>query len=290
MSSCLIRMSGNGLIMDSLYASKVAEELDFDQVDMLVNYSQVVTLLRNSPYIDRVFWSKHMVEDFKAYDKIIDLSDPHFAMTPVREYMTMAGIPAEHHSDGFNIYISEEVETYARNVFSEMRSKTGDKPIVGIQESWITKSFIYTEEDYEARQRAQEADFAEKAPLERIMTTMSNDAHLIMLGKPANVRQWEQEAADPLTFECQVAFTGECDYVIGHAGTFTTIAASLGVPTIVDTSSSWLMYGPNGVRSTLMDGPKHYPSHMFDTPSVEVGPYLTPDDLQQTIAETIFKG
>ena len=142
-----------GYLGDHLFASSIAkkllEEKQFDMVDYVVGFPQVIPLLKLNAFIHEVFYEgiptpSPRVLFNNGYDKIIQLGPLSFVEPPCVEFQKLAGI--RNPTPDFQVYTDSTVDEMVKDHFKTIT----DVPIVAVMSNWEPKTFRFTKEQYEA--------------------------------------------------------------------------------------------------------------------------------------------
>lgn len=274
------------VIFSTSIADRIKEENPDHDIDYAMRWPQLVALLRNNPNIRKAYWSFNMIRELDEYDEIIKLNKITKEVTPPRQYQTEAGIRDP--NDKYKVYISEEADEYAYLMTKEMRRING-KRIIGVQNNWIERAFLYTKEQYERGENKKDIGYGDgKRDLDRVLLTLHDTFNLIPLGMPPGTSQTAPEASNPIFLEAHCAVMKHCDYVIGAEGGIINMAAGVGAKTIVDMSACWMLYGPNGLHVKL-DQPMLGPDFYFpDEGHIHLDPYITDDELIEAVKDIVL--
>ena len=288
-----------GFFGDIMFASSLAKKLkrSYDQVDYVIGFPQIRTLMDNNPYIDTVYLSipagpyAQVAPDFaKQYDQVIQLGALNYQVTPCEEYQHQAGI--EDVDPAYKIYTLPHYDETAKHYVDQLKQEH-NKPVVAIMSNWQPKTYIYTPEQYEAGIDVPGLGYGgSHRNIQSIVTILNNHFTLVPVGM-ANASQHEtvmvqDNDSKSLTFEASLIKA--CDAFIGTEGGLANLAAGVGCRTILTGDFIHQLYGPNGCIKKIANpqlGPdKYFPKvgHLM------INPYYTDKQVAETIIESVKNG
>ena len=125
-----------GFFGDIMFATSLAETLStqYTYVDYLIGFPQMKQLVSNNPFINQVFVSNipgpKPILELHGYDRIIELGELHYEITPCEEYQKQAGF--KNISKSYQIYTAPEYDVIAEKYINDIREETG-KPVAYIR-------------------------------------------------------------------------------------------------------------------------------------------------------------
>ncbi len=294
-TKCLIVTCG--FFGDIIFASSIAEKLkdNYDEIDYLIGFPQMYRLMKNNPYINDVFISTtpgpypiFNINQTK-YDTIIKLDKLNYIITPCEEFQQQAGI--KNISSEYVVYTTPEYDTIAKNLISELR-ETHNKPVIGIMSNWQPKTYLFTEEQYQAGIDVPNLGYGgSHRNIQQIVTELNKYFTLIPIGVGDLSQQQTINIADDdvksLLFEASIL--KYCDAFVGTEGGLANLAAGVGCKTILTGDFIHQLYGWNGVLKKIQD-PKLGPNKYFPNfGHIMINPYYNDNEVIYTIIESLNK-
>ena len=291
-TNCLVVT--NGFFGDIMFASSLAEKLPYDNVDYLIGFPQMQTLIRNNPFIREVYVGVPVGpnpvanSEFAArYDRVIQLPTLNYQVTPCEEYQQFAGI--ENATADYTIYTIPEYDVVAEAVTREYRERYG-KPVIGVMSNWQEKTYIFTLEQYEAGVDVPGFGYGGKhRDIPAIVAELEQHFTILSIGvgplKQHQTAGMPDDDTKSLTFEASLL--KYCDAFVGTEGGLANLAAGVGCRVILTGDFIHQLYGPNGCIKKI-DTPKLGPDKYF--PKVghfQINPYYTDKQVTATIIESI---
>jgi hypothetical protein len=283
-----------GYLGDHLFASSIAkkliEEQQFDTVDYVVGFPQVIPLLNLNPYISNVFFDGNItpfpVTNRTGYAKVIQLGPLSFVEPPCVEFQKVAGVRTP--SPDFTVYTDPVIDEHIRCEFEN----TTELPVVAIMGNWEPKTFRFTKEQYErgidVPNKGYGGSWRNTAfIIDRIKERFPN----IEVGAPSNVTQFQTATALPTTTRSlleEASILKHCDFFIGAEGGLANLAAGVGCKTILTSDFVHQLYGWNGVIRKIPE-PKLGPRYYFTDGHIDLDPYLTDEEVVQEIITIITR-
>jgi hypothetical protein len=283
----------HGYLGDHIFASSIAkklkEENQFDVVDYVVGFPQVIPFLELDPYIDQVMFFGQVTPTPRAlagYDKTIQLGPLSFIEPPCVEFQKLADV--QNPTPDFIVHTDKDIDRETTERFATVRS-TGT-PIIAIMDNWQPKAFGFTREEYNAGVNVPYLGYGGRLRnIPMIVSALQERFVTIMVGAPEGVTQFDTasgkyHAQRSLLEEASVL--RQCDYFVGAEGGLANIAAGVGCKTILTSDFVWQLYGANGVIRKI-DEPKLGPRYYFPSGHIDLDPYLTDDEVAATLISLI---
>ena len=149
-SKCLVITCG--FFGDIVFASSLADKLQYSEVEYLIGFPQMQKLLQNNPNISKVHVSQipgpfpvHYGIDLTQYERVITLKPLNYNTTPCEEYQQFAGIGNA--TSDYKVYTESEFDRVAYDLCRDFRETT-NKPVVAVLSNWEEKTYKFTEEQY----------------------------------------------------------------------------------------------------------------------------------------------
>lgn len=278
-----------GFIGDNIFASSIAKKLKEKhgndcQVDFQISILAPFELMFNNPYIDDVYYSEC---DESVYNVIHQLKPINRKSTPIEQFQIQCGI--ENVDTGYNVYTNKSTDKLVKDAFSSYKNQKNI--LVAVQTNWEEKSFLFTEEEYNAGIDVPNLGYGGKRRnINHILETLNKNDNLLLVpvGKPNGFDQKTSEitAVSELTLTASVI--KNCDYFIGAEGGLSNIAAGLGIKTIITGDFVHQLYGWNGVIEKNEE-PKLGPKFYFpEFGHVTLNPYISDDEVIEEIKKLIL--
>lgn len=278
-----------GFIGDNIFASSIAKKLKEKygndcQVDFQISILAPFELMFNNPYIDDVYYSEC---DESVYNVIHQLKPINRKSTPIEQFQIQCGI--ENVDTGYNVYTNKSTDKLVKDAFSSYKNEKNI--LVAVQTNWEEKSFLFTEEEYNAGIDVPNLGYGGKRRnINHILETLNKNDNLLLIpvGKPNGFDQKTSEitAVSELTLTASVI--KNCDYFIGAEGGLSNIAAGLGIKTIITGDFVHQLYGWNGVIEKNEE-PKLGPKFYFpEFGHVTLNPYISDDEVIEEIKKLIL--
>jgi hypothetical protein len=281
-----------GYLGDHLFASSIAkkllEEKQFDMVDYVVGFPQVIPLLKLNPFIHEVFYEgiptpSPRVLFNNGYDKIIQLGPLSFVEPPCVEFQKLAGI--RNPTPDFQVYTDSTVDEMVKDHFKTIT----DVPIVAVMSNWEPKTFRFTKEQYEAGIDVPNKGYGGSwRNIKYIVEQLEKHFVLVWVGAPANVTQFETVVETPQTRTLlgEASILKHCDFFVGAEGGMANLAFGVGCKTILTSDFVHQLYGWNGVIRKIPE-PKLGPRFYFPTGHIDLDPYLTDEEVATQMIDII---
>ena len=278
-----------GFIGDNIFASSIAKKLKEKhgndcQVDFQISILAPFELMFNNPYIDDVYYSEC---DESVYNVIHQLKPINRKSTPIEQFQIQCGI--ENVDTDYNVYTNKSTDKLVKDAFSSYKNEKNI--LVAVQTNWEEKSFLFTEEEYNAGIDVPNLGYGGKRRnINHILETLNKNDNLLLVpvGKPNGFDQKTSEitAVSELTLTASVI--KNCDYFIGAEGGLSNIAAGLGIKTIITGDFVHQLYGWNGVIEKNEE-PKLGPKFYFpEFGHVTLNPYISDDEVIEEIKKLIL--
>jgi hypothetical protein len=286
-----------GFFGDIMFASSLAKKLkaDYDNIDYVIGFPQIKTLLQNNPYVNDVYVSipygptAQVTTDFaNQYDRVIQLRSLNYLVTPCEEYQQQAEI--DNTSSEYEIHTIPEYDEIATNYVNQLKTEHG-KPVVTIMANWQSKTYIFTPEQYDAGIDVPGLGYGgQHRNIPEIIDKLSKHFTLIPVGMPAASQYETISISDnntkSLTFEASIL--KHCDAFIGTEGGLANLAAGVGCRTILTGDFIHQLYGPNGCIKKIKF-PQLGPDKYFKTVGhLMMNPYYTDSEVIEQIIESLL--
>lgn len=245
-----------GYLGDHLFASSIAkklkEERQFDVVDYVVGFPQVIPLLELNPYIDHVHFSGQVTPQPTVpvgctnYDRVIQLGPLSFAVPPCVEVQQIAGV--QNPTPDFIVYTDPLLDAEAAEQFAEV--KVAGTPIIAIMNNWQPKAFGFTRVEYDAGVNVPYLGYGGRLRnIPMIVDALKERFVTIMVGAPDGVTQFDTAMGTFIpqrTLLEEASVLKQCTYFVGQEGGLYNIAAGVNCKTIIGAEFLAQLYGPNG--------------------------------------------
>lgn len=286
-----------GYFGDIAFASSIAKKLklenQFEQVDYLIGFPQMETLMNNNPYIDKVYVSDFPNSvpikniDFSKYDKVINLSPLSFEIPPSTEFQITAGV--KNPDSQYEIFTNAEYDSIAMSAIEDLRSN--GKKVIAVMSNWEPKTYIFTEQQYIDGIDVPNLGYGGKhRDIKYITSELEKEYNVVYVGYPQEYNQTvtskvEDNDQKSILFECSIM--KYCDAFIGTEGGLCNLAAGVGTRTIITGDFVHQLYGWNGVLKKIKQ-PKLGPIHYFlNSNHVELNSYISDKEVVRQIIEHI---
>jgi len=289
----------HGFFGDITFASSIAERLKyenkFDQIDYLIGFPQMKSLLENNPHIYNVFVSRTPtpLPDLSSidlvYDKIITLPALSFLETPTIEYQKFAGV--KNPKSEYRLYTNGTYDLYAKETLDTQFRNVNDKKIIAVLKTWEEKSYLFTQEEYDKGIDVPNLGYGGKhRNINYIVDKLNELYNIIYVGFPMQVSQHDSAIVEDDYME-SIIYTASilknCDAFVGTEGGLCNIAAGVGTKTIITGDFVHQLYGANGVIRKIKE-PKLGPKYYFpDSNHVTLNPFLTDDEVFNEIVNNL---
>lgn len=289
-----------GFIGDILFASSIAQKLHEQyenvKVDYCIGFPQPYKLLKNNPYINEVFLSKHkgpkvtLLEDeidLSKYDLIQELCDLDLNQPPTTFWQKHCGISSP--TSEFKVYtdhvLDKSVE-YELNLLNSDNNK-----IIGYPVNWEKSTIKYTKDEYENKlydvEKIMTRTYNNTRDINYIIDELSKNFILIPLGYDHKTSQYYTALDSTSTYTNTASIIKNCDLIIGPEGGLTNLAAGVGTKCIITTDFMHILYGPKGIIKQI-DDVKLGPKNLFPNgPHVNLDPFITDDEIINFIKNSI---
>jgi hypothetical protein len=278
-----------GYFGDIIFASSLAKKLSYNQIDYLIGFPQVQRLLQNNPYINKVYTSDYPGPipvcsniNYDEYTRVISLQALNFNVTPCEEFQYFAGI--ENPSPEYEVYTQPEFDNIAQELCSNLK-KTHNKPVVAILSNWESKTYKFSQEQYEKGIDVPNLGYGgAHRDINFIIKNLEPYLTMIPVGM-GNLNQVQtlnvsDENIKSLLFEASLI--KYCDAFIGTEGGLANLAAGVGTKTILTGDFIHQLYGWNGVLKKIKE-PKLGPKYYFGDKHIVLDPYLTDIEIIKNI-------
>jgi len=293
--NCLVITCGyfGDIIFATSLADKLKSEMGYVQVDYLIGFPQVQRLVANNPFIDNVYLSIYPSAqpvnteiEFGRYSRVVKLNPLHYLETPAVEYQRYVGL--QHLTSNYKVYTEPTYDKVAREYVESIRE--GNKKVVALMSNWESKTYSFSVEQYRAGVDTPTFGYGGKhRDIQKVITALQEACIFVEVGVPAEYNQimtatLDDSSEKSLVFEASLIKS--CDLFLGTDGGLATIAAGVGTRTVLTGDFNLQLYGWNGVLKKI-DIPKLGPYEYFGDPHIVLDPYLTDDELIQSIVKLL---
>ena len=276
-----------GYLGDHLFAGSIAkklkEEKQFDEVDYVVGFPQVIPLLELNPHIDKVIFNGQIgpspvatPQMYPDYDRIVQLGQLSFEIPPCVEVQQIAGV--QHPTPDFTVYTDPVVDEQMKEQFASVTAL--GLPVLAIMDSWQPKAFGFTREEYAAGVNVPYLGYGGRLrDIPKIVAALQERYVTIIVGAPPHVNQFETAKGNVnRTLLEEASVLKHCDYFIGAEGGLANLASGVGCKTILTSDFVHQLYGWNGVIRKIPE-PQLGPRYYFPSGHIDLDPYLTDDEV-----------
>ena len=235
----------NMFIGDILFASSVAEALHRQYapeeilVDYLICLPQPKLLLEQNPFIHKVSLPNDTV-DFSAYDSVFHMPIVSQDIVATVQHQRAAKVPENCLQRGYTVYTVPEYDQWAKEKFDDMRNKTPNTPILGVQLNWHDKAYQSTEETLAKGIGAPHRNIKD------ILEMLTTFAILVPIGFPSGKSSYAPELQNAELYARTASIMKQCDFVVGSEGGISNLSAGCGIPTIITTDFIFQNYSTHG--------------------------------------------
>ncbi len=288
MRSCLIVC--HGYFGDHLFANSIAERLieegQYDAVDYVIGFPQVLPFLERNPYVRNVMVTTigpnpQPPNNIDSYDKVFTLGPISRVVPPTIEMQLLCGV--ERPSSKFHIETNPELDKLVLDTYGE---KTG--MVLAIMNGWKERSFLYTKEQYDRGIDVPNLGYGgAHRNTDYIIDALEQRYSSIRVGPTGNVNQFSLDYDGP-SLDLTASILKYCDVFIGAEGGLANLAYAVGTRTIITGDFVHQLYGPNGVLQKLEEpkiGPVHYGTG--EVTHINLNPYLTDAEVVEQICTTL---
>jgi hypothetical protein len=286
MRSCLIVC--HGYFGDHLFANSIAERLieegQYDAVDYVIGFPQVLPFFERNPYIRKTIFtdigpSPQIPHNADTYDRVFQLGPIKRMVPPTVEMQSMCGV--NNPTPQFYVHTNPELDKLVLDTYGE---KTGK--VIAIMNGWEERSFSYTHEEYTRGIDVPNLGYGgARRNTDYIVTELEKRYSSIRVGPNKKfVNQFSLRHDGP-SFDLTASILKYCDVFIGAEGGLANLAYAVGTKTIITGDFVHQLYGPNGVLQKL-DEPKLGPVYYGDVDGKHVT--LDPFLLDVEVVEQIF--
>jgi len=280
MKSCLIKTFGflGDIFFQSSIARKLKEEGQFDKVDYVIGFPQIISPLYRNPHIDDVFITDNAPTTAPyygirvgGYDAEFQMEANTFKVPPPTEAQLRAGV--NNPDTRFEIYTSPEIDAEVANRYP--------KPYIAYMnvESWTEKAFRFTKKEYEIGKDVPFLGHGGRLRnIENIIEELKKNFNLIEVGvKQKSIATAHDAPERSLDFDLSVLKRAE--WFIGTEGGLANFASGVGTRTMLTSEFVWQLYGPKGSQRQLKE-PKLGPRYYFpEAGHIDLNPYLTDEQV-----------
>lgn len=284
----------HGYFGDIIFSTTCAEGLKrqygFREVDYLIGFPQVHSLIKDNPHIDSIFWSN--VGPRPSYDhfaleseyEIFQLQPMKFEVPPPIQMQMDCGLRGDLSSE-YKVYTDPDLVQEYRNWFKEVSK---GKPVVTWGNDLYDRAFEFTEEEYE---KAVDVPFkgygGRLRDVDYMISELSRWFHVVEVGAKHSKQTDLVPRGDDLTLEQTAAIMAASDMYFGIEGGLINIAAGVGTPTIMLPEFIHQLYGPKGVIRQIKE-PKLGPQYYFEEGHHVLPLYKNTDELVDLTRKYIF--
>lgn len=291
----------HGYLGDHLFASSIAKKLmdedQFNVVDYIIGFPQVIPLFKCNPYINEVLFEGNVTPSPRVYfiatgvdeyDKIIQLGPLSFVESPCIEFQKIAGV--RNPSPEFHVYTDLTLDSVVKLQIEQLRNSAPNKPVVAVMNNWEPKAFLFTEEEYRIGNNIPYKGYGGKLRnIQYIIDSLQHHVSLIGVGAGPGISQFNTAYDIPgvTSFVEEASILKYCDYFVGPEGGLANLAAGVGTKTIIGSEFVAQLYGPNGCIRKI-DVPMLGPHQFFkDVKHSFLNPYLTDQQFIDTVLSVI---
>lgn len=286
MKSCLIVC--HGYFGDHLFANSIAEQLinesQFDVIDYVIGFPQVLPFFERNPYIRKVSItsigpSPRVPENLDTYSKVFHLGPINRKVPPAVEVQSLCGV--NNPTPRFYVHTNPELDKLVLDTYGE---KTGI--VIGIMNGWKERSFLYTLEQYIRGVDVPNLGYGgAHRDTEYITNELEQRYSSIRVGPTGKVNQFSLDYEGP-SLDLTASILKYCDVFVGAEGGLANLAYAVGTRTIITGDFVHQLYGPNGVLQKLNE-PKLGPIYYGDVEDrhITLDPYLS----DKQVVEHIIK-
>lgn len=270
----------HGYFGDHLFANSIAEHLinedQFDTVDYVIGFPQVLPFFERNPFVDKVFLngvgpSPSIPNTGIDYDKIFQLGTFSKKMPPAMEMQIACGV--KNPSSKFYVYTNPELDKLVETEYANNKDK-----VVAIMNGWRERTFAFTREEY-----ATGATGQRRRDTDSIVKKIESEYTTMHVGTSAKVNQFSVYHDEP-SLDLTASLLKYADVFVGGEGGLANLAYAVGTSTILTSDFIHYLYGPNGKMFQLDEpnlGPCYYE---YDTGyHINLDPYLTDDEVANNI-------
>jgi hypothetical protein len=281
----------HGYFGDHFFATSIArklkEENQFDRVDYVVGWPQVVPFFERDPHIDVTIMSTMVGPqpvppahwDLNQYSQIFYLKPVTRFEPPPVEMQRLCDV--QHPSPDFILYTNPEFDATVQEAWTYAA-----RPLIAIMnpESWRLKAFQFTKEEYEQGVNVPYLGYGGR--LRDINKIISGLPYMgTFVGTLPNVNQFQMNTDTLL--DLQASVIKQCDFFIGAEGGLANIAAGVGTRTILTSDYVHQLYGWNGCIQKVPE-PKLGPRYYFPNDGhIDLDPYLTDEEVTSEIIQIV---
>jgi hypothetical protein len=259
------------------------EEGQYDVVDYVVGFPQVLPFFERNPYIRNVSITRTgpspiLPSNVDTYTKVFQLEPINRILPPAVEVQLACGV--KNPTPRFYVNTNPELDKLVLDTYGEKTST-----VIAIMNGWKERSFLYTPEQYERGIDVPNLGYGgSHRDTDYITTQLERKYSSIRVG-PTNkfVNQFSFEYDGP-SFDLTASILKYCDVFIGAEGGLANLAYAVGIKTIITGDFVHQLYGPNGVLQKINEpklGPIYYGD--VDGKHVTLDPYLTDEEVVQYI-------
>jgi hypothetical protein len=284
MRSCLIVC--HGYFGDHLFANSIAEQLinegQFDVVDYVIGFPQVLPFFERNPYIRNVIIttlgpSPQVPHNADTYNKVFQLGPINRMVPPAVEVQLMCGVTNP--TPRFYVHTNPELDKLVLDTYGEKVGK-----VIAIMNGWKERSFSYTPEQYSLGINVPDLGYGGlRRDTDYIVNQIEQHYSSIRVGPTGKVNQFSFDYDGP-SFDLTASILKYCDVFVGAEGGLANLAYAVGTKTIITGDFVHQLYGPNGVLQKL-DEPKLGPIYYGDVDGkhVSLDPYLKDTEVVEHI-------
>jgi hypothetical protein len=284
MRSCLIVC--HGYFGDHLFANSIAEKLvnegQFDAVDYVIGFPQVLPFFERNPYIRQVTVtsvgpSPRIPNNLNIYDRVFRLGPINRMVPPAVEMQSICGVGNP--TPQFYVNTNPELDKLVLDTYGEKVSI-----VVAVMNGWKERSFLYTREQYALGVDVPNLGYGgAHRNTDYIVNQIEQRYSSIRVGPTGKINQFSFDYDGP-SFDLTASLLKYCDVFVGAEGGLANLAYAVGTKTIITGDFVHQLYGPNGVLQKL-DEPKLGPVYYGDVEGkhITLDPYLTDTEVVEHI-------
>jgi hypothetical protein len=259
------------------------EEGQYDVVDYVVGFPQILPFFERNPYIRNVSItntgpSPIVPNNADTYNKVFQLGPINRIIPPAVEVQLMCGV--KNPTPQFYVHTNPELDKLVLDTYG---NKT--EMVVAIMNGWKERSFLYTSEQYERGIDVPNLGYGgSHRDTDYITNKLEERYSSIRVGPEQKFVNQFSFTYDGPSFDLTASILKYCDVFVGAEGGLANLAYAVGTKTIITGDFVHQLYGPNGVLQKL-DEPKIGPVHYGDVDGrhINLSPYLSDEEVLESI-------
>jgi hypothetical protein len=275
----------NGFIGDILFASSIARHLrQYDRVNYVIRHWEPYELLMENPSIDLVAVTHG--EPIADPDHVVFTVGEVDQSVPVTiQFQQKCGV--EKPTLGYEVFTNANYNIVAQNYVAMLKASQ-QKKVVAYQANWKERTFGFTKEEYERGIDVPPLGYGgRRRNTDAILQELAKKYTLVEVGLPEGAPNGSLGIYGVATYSMTASLIKNCDWMIGGEGGLTNLAAGVGTKTVITGDFIHQLYGWNGCIKKIKE-PKMGPATYFpDAGHVTLDPFLTDEQVVQSIMETI---